>query len=45
VRFGYIDTPRVEHVDDKKMSVDYACNVIFWILEQNHRVKEITICP
>mgnify|MGYP000848363256 CR=1 FL=1 len=45
VRFGYIDTPRVEHVDDKKMSVDYACNVIFWILEQPHRVKEITICP
>jgi len=45
VRFGYIDTPRVESVDDKKMSVDYACSVIFWILEQPHRVKEITICP
>ena len=45
VRFGYIDTPRVEHVDDKKMSVDYACQVIFWILRQSHRVKELTVCP
>jgi len=45
VRFGYIDTPRVEHVSNKKMSVDYACSIIFWILKQPHRVKEITICP
>ena len=45
VRFGYIDTPRVEHIDDKKMSVDYACQVIFWILRQPHRVKELTVCP
>ena len=45
VRFGYIDTPRVERVDDKKMSVDYACQVIFWILRQPHRVKELTVCP
>jgi len=45
INFGFIDTPRVADRDVKKMSVDYACNVIFWILEQPHRVKEITICP
>ena len=45
VRFGYIDTPRVEHIDKKKMNVSYACEVIFWILNQPHRVKDITICP
>ena len=45
IRFGYIYTPRVQHIIDKKMSVDYACNVIFWILEQPHKLKEITICP
>ena len=45
VRFGYIDTPRVEKVSAEKMSVDYACSIIFWILKQPHRIKEITICP
>ena len=45
VRFGYIDTPRVEHIDKKKMDVKYACEVIFWILNQPHRVKDITVCP
>ena len=45
VRFGYLDTPRVEHIDKKKIYVSYACEVIFWILNQPHRVKDITICP
>jgi NAD(P)-dependent dehydrogenase (short-subunit alcohol dehydrogenase family) len=45
VRFGYFDTPRVEHVNDKKMSVDYCVGIIDWILQQPHNVKEITITP
>jgi len=45
VRFGYIDTPRVQHINKNKMSVEYCCEVIEWILVQPHRVKEITIVP
>lgn len=45
VRFGWIDTPRVEHVNDKKMSVDYCVSIIDWILHQPHNVKEVTITP
>lgn len=45
VRFGYFDSPRVELVKDKKMSIEYCCEVIDWILKQPHRVKDITVCP
>ena len=45
VRFGYFDSPRVKHVKDKKMSIDYCCSVINWIINQPHRVKDITVCP
>lgn len=45
VRFGYFDSPRVELVKDKKMSIEYCCKVIDWILKQPHKVKDITVCP
>ena len=45
VRFGYFDSPRVQDIDAKKMSIDYCCSVINWILNQTHRVKDITVCP
>lgn len=45
VRFGYFDSPRVAHIDKKKMSIEYCISVIDWILNQPHRVKEITVCP
>ena len=45
IRFGYFDSPRVSHVNDKKMSIEYCVNIIDWIIKQPHRVKEITICP
>lgn len=45
VRFGYFDSPRVEHIDKPKMSVSYCVEVIDWILNQPHRVKDITVCP
>jgi hypothetical protein len=45
LRFGYFDTPRVEHVNAKKMSLEYVVGVIEWVLQQPHRVKEITVCP
>ena len=45
INYGLFDTPRVEHIDKKKMSIDYCVSIIDWVLQQNHRVKEITICP
>ena len=45
IRFGYFDSPRVEHVKDKKMSIEYCVSIIEWILKQEHRVKELTVCP
>ena len=45
VRFGYFDSPRVAHIDKKKMTIEYCMSVIDWIINQPHKVKEITICP
>ena len=45
INFGYFDSPRVAHIDKKKMSIEYCVSIIDWIIKQPHRVKEITICP
>ena len=45
VRFGYFDSPRVSHVDAYKMSINYCVSVIDWILQQPHKIKDITITP
>ena len=45
VRFGPFDSPRIAHKKQKKMIIDYCCSVIKWILEQPHRIKDITVCP
>jgi len=45
IRFGYFDSPRVAHIESKKMPIEYCCGIIGWVLRQPHRVKEITICP
>lgn len=45
IRFGYFDSPRVAHVDETKMSIEYCVSVIDWVLSQPHRVKDITITP
>ena len=45
LRFGYIDTPRVAEVKAEKMSVDYCISVIEWIIEQPHRIKDLTVVP
>jgi len=43
LNFGYIDTERSAHQDVKKMSVSYCIDIIEWVLEQPHRIKDITI--
>ena len=45
IRFGYFDSPRVAHIEADKMSIEYCCSIVEWILQQPHRIKEITICP
>ena len=45
IRFGYFDSPRVAHINTKKMSIKYCVSIIDWILQQPHRIKEITVCP
>lgn len=45
VRFGYFDSPSVSHIDAPKMSIEYCIEVIEWIIEQPHRVKDITVTP
>lgn len=43
IRFGYIHTERVAHIDAPKMDVQYAVEVIDWVLDQPYRVKELTV--
>ena len=45
VRFGYFDSPRVANVEAPKMSIDYCVEIIDWVINQEHRVKEITVTP
>lgn len=45
LRFGYFDSERVAEVEAKKMPMDYVVETVFWVLEQPHRVKELTVCP
>jgi len=45
VRFGYFDSPRVDHINEPKMSIEYCINIIDWIITQPHRIKEITVIP
>ena len=44
INFGYIDTERSAHIEDKKMSIDQAIETINWVINNPLRVKEITAC-
>lgn len=44
IRFGWFDSPRVSHINENKMSIEYCCDIIRWVLKQKHRVKDITVC-
>jgi len=45
VRFGYFDSPRVSHIVANKLDIDYCVYIIDWILDQPHRIKDITVVP
>ena len=44
IRFGWFDSPRVNSVRARKMSIDECVDVIQWVLNNPSRVKDITIC-
>ena len=45
INFGYFDTPRAAHYDGEKMDLEYCCYIVNWILQQPHKIKEMTVCP
>jgi NAD(P)-dependent dehydrogenase (short-subunit alcohol dehydrogenase family) len=45
IRFGLFDTPRAEIFKEDKMSVEYCVSIVEWVLQQPHKVKEITVTP
>lgn len=45
INFGYIDTESQSHITQNKISLEYAIDVVDWILHQEHRIKEISIIP
>ena len=45
IRFGWIDTERVESVKEPKISKQYALDLILWILLQPYKIKEMTVTP
>mgnify|MGYP006276672425 CR=1 FL=1 len=45
INFGYLDTESQSHIDQNKIELDYAVEIIDWVLTQKHRVKEISIIP
>ena len=45
INYGLLDTESQADKDKPKMSVNYAVDILDWILSQKHRVKEITVAP
>jgi len=45
INFGYVDTESQRHIQDNKISIEYAVYIIDWILNQPHRIKEISLMP
>jgi hypothetical protein len=45
LKFGWINTPRVSHKNVKKIEQEYVVDIIEWILNQKHRIKEMNISP
>ena len=45
LRFGWIDTERVELIKEPKISKQYVLDLILWILDQPYKIKEMTVTP
>ena len=45
INFGFFDSERVAHIDKPKMSIPYCVSIIDWVLQQPHRIKDLTVVP
>lgn len=45
INLGYFDSERSAEINGKKMSIEYVIELIDWVLQQPHRIKEITVTP
>jgi hypothetical protein len=45
LNLGFFNSERVKDIDRPKMEIEYVVNLIDWVLQQPHRVKELTVCP
>lgn len=45
INFGYFDTEQVKHIETTKMSLEYVISIIDWVLNQEHRIKELSVIP
>lgn len=43
LNLGYFDSERSADVDVPKMSLDYVAGLIQWVLDQPHKIKEISV--
>jgi len=45
INFGYFESPRAAHKQVPKMKLSEVEDVIMWVIQSQHRIKEITISP
>ena len=45
INFGFFDSERVANIETDKMSIDYCLSIVQWIIDQPHRIKDITVTP
>lgn len=45
VNFGHFDSPRSKDYQGNKLPIQYCVDIIKWIIEQPHRIKDITCVP
>lgn len=45
VNFGYFDSLRSKDYQGNKLPIQYCVDIIKWIIEQPHRIKDITCVP
>lgn len=45
INFGFFDSESVKHLEGEKMSISYCLDIIDWVINQPHKVKELTIVP
>lgn len=45
LNLGYVDTPMVSKHKFTKLSTEEVVDLIEWIIQSPHRIKELSVCP